>query len=221
MPPLPSATCPASPGPDHTGSADSESVVAYTHILTNTGNGSDVFDLAHSSSQDWSVAYETPLSVGRGQTATVLVSITVPAGSGGLTDVTTITATSQADAGVWATTTDTTVVAALTPGAPTLLAPPNGTVTTTQAITFTWAPTTTGDYPTGYNLKLDDVTIITTTVMTLVYQPAHWRPHLDGARLQRFWLLGLGFSLAGGDNPAPRLSAAGAAKLSVKFRVVW
>ena len=52
------ATCPGvTLGPDRTASADSDSVVSYTHTLINTGNGADVFDLAHRSSQDWLVVY--------------------------------------------------------------------------------------------------------------------------------------------------------------------
>ena len=47
------------------------------------------------------------------------------------------------------------------PGVPTLLAPPNGAITTTQAITFAWQASA-GAAPTGYNLELDGVVITTT-----------------------------------------------------------
>ena len=101
--------------------------------------------------------------------------------------MTTIIATSQADSGVWATTTDTTIVTALAPGAPTLLASPDGNVTTTQAITLIWAP-----HP-GSPHRLQPGTgrrqVITTT-RYLAYHPAFRHPHLDGTSLQRVWLLG-------------------------------
>jgi hypothetical protein len=59
-----------------------------------------------------------------------------------------------------------TTVIALTPGVPILLAPQDGTITTSRAITFTWTPTGTGAIPVGYNLKLDGSIVITTTLTT-------------------------------------------------------
>ncbi len=97
--------------PNHTDSANPNSVVTYTHILTNTGNDPDTFDIAHHSSQGWIVAYDTPINAGYGQTATVVISVTVPAGViSGTVDTTVITATSQADTNVWASATDTTII---------------------------------------------------------------------------------------------------------------
>lgn len=51
------------------------------------------------------------------------------------------------------------------PGVPTLLAPPDGAVTTTQAITFTWAASA-GASPTGYNFELDGLIITTTNTFS-------------------------------------------------------
>ncbi|MBN1934403.1 MAG: hypothetical protein JW934_07045, partial [Anaerolineae bacterium] len=48
------------------------------------------------------------------------------------------------------------------PAVPTLLAPPNGIVTTTQSLTLSWQPASTGGMPDGYNVLLDGVTITTT-----------------------------------------------------------
>ena len=47
------------------------------------------------------------------------------------------------------------------PGVPTLLAPADGTVTTTQAITLAWQAGM-GAAPEGYNLELDGLVITTT-----------------------------------------------------------
>jgi hypothetical protein len=63
------------------------------------------------------------------------------------------------------------------PAVPLLLAPPDSTVTTTQGITFTWAPGD-GDSPEGYNLELDGVVITTpgTTSATMLAVGDHtWR----------------------------------------------
>lgn len=49
------------------------------------------------------------------------------------------------------------------PGIPTLLAPPNGTITSTQAIAFAWQASTGGTLD-GYNLQLDSNIITTTSI---------------------------------------------------------
>ncbi|MDY7076988.1 MAG: PKD domain-containing protein [Chloroflexota bacterium] len=95
---------------NHAGDSAPDTIINYTHILTNSGNGFDVFDLTHHSSQSWMVMYTTPVSVSHYETATVLVSITVPTGAISSTvDSTVITATSRtssaAQTGVIATTT--------------------------------------------------------------------------------------------------------------------
>ena len=96
--------------PDRTGITNPDSIITYTHTLTNTGNSHDTFDLTHESSRNWTVQYVTPVTLSHNQTTTVLVSITAPSGSSGLTDTTAITTTSQADADVRAAVADTTTV---------------------------------------------------------------------------------------------------------------
>ena len=50
------------------------------------------------------------------------------------------------------------------PLTPTLLLPPNnGTLTTTQAITFTWQAASGGGHPEGYNVQVNGGDVITTT----------------------------------------------------------
>lgn len=160
-------------GPDHAGSADPGSIVTYTHVLTNTGDDPDLFTLDAASSQGWTVTLmdgahsagtlSLPLQLDAGAQTSFVVSITVPVDSSGLTDVTTITATSQADTSVRAAATDTTDVAVWAPNVPVLQAPPDRTVTAERVITFTWVPAATGIPPTVYNLKLDGSTVVTTT----------------------------------------------------------
>ncbi len=94
--------------PNRAATAWSGQTAVYTHTLTNLGNGPDVFDIAHHSSQGWPVTYTTPIAVGYNQTATAWVTVTVPASQEGVEHTTTVTATSQADATVFAVVTDTT-----------------------------------------------------------------------------------------------------------------
>ena len=101
--------------PNHSGQAKPGETITYTHILTNTGNYTDTFSVAFSSSQGWaSVQPRTPVTLGPGAATTVKVTVTVPANAiSGTTETTTVTATSQADNSVKATVTD--VTQAVTP----------------------------------------------------------------------------------------------------------
>jgi len=85
-------------------------VITYTHTITNTGNAPDTFLLSHRSSRGWLVKYTPLVSLGYNETATVIISVTVPLGAGGLTDTTVITATSLADADIQSTVANTTTV---------------------------------------------------------------------------------------------------------------
>jgi hypothetical protein len=63
------------------------------------------------------------------------------------------------------------------PGVPLLVAPPDGTLTATQALTLTWQAGA-GETPDGYNLELDGQVITTTatTSPTLLATGVHtWR----------------------------------------------
>jgi uncharacterized membrane protein len=97
--------------PDRSSTARPDTVASYVHTLTNNGNGSDTFDIAHVSSQGWTVSYDTPIVLDSKQTAQVAVSIMVPAGvPSGVVDETVITATSRVDPAVFDTAEDTTTV---------------------------------------------------------------------------------------------------------------
>jgi hypothetical protein len=64
-----------------------------------------------------------------------------------------------------------------TPGVPVLVAPPDGTMTATQAITLTWQAGA-GEMPDGYNLELDGEVLTTTatTSPTMLATGVHtWR----------------------------------------------
>jgi hypothetical protein len=62
-----------------------------------------------------------------------------------------------------------TVKGAAAPDVPKLLAPPDGTVTTTQSITLSWQPATTGGLSDGYNVRVDGATLTTTATMSATW----------------------------------------------------
>jgi fibronectin-binding autotransporter adhesin len=142
--------------PDRTATVPPGTTIAYTHTLTNAGNGADTFTINAVSSEGW-ITGLSPSSVplAPGETHTVVVTITVPSGtSSGTVDTTVITATSQYDLAVRDSATDTTTVACepltgVTIDGPTggytdTLYTFNGTITPLDAtgpIVYTWSPT--------------------------------------------------------------------------------
>ena len=95
--------------PDRNGVATPGSMIVYQHTLTNTGNSADVFDVTHASSQGWVVQVNPPLDLNAGQAATINITVTVPTTViSGTIETTVITATSRANAGQFASVTDTT-----------------------------------------------------------------------------------------------------------------
>ncbi len=99
--------------PDHAGSGQPGITVSYVHTLTNTGANSDTFTLSASSSQGWSVTLDPvgPVALTSGQSTTVFLTVTIPAGTPFTTlDTTTVTATSSVDPTLSTSATDTTLV---------------------------------------------------------------------------------------------------------------
>ena len=95
--------------------------IRYVHILTNTGNYTDNFDLQATSLHGWSVALQAggqssgtgylPLRLQAGATATLSMSLTVPFNaSGGTLETTVLSVTSQADRTIHAYVVNTTTV---------------------------------------------------------------------------------------------------------------
>jgi predicted outer membrane repeat protein len=78
--------------PDHDTLTSQGVTIIYTHTLTNTGDLTDTFDLAYSSSQGWGVLLtSSPITLPPDITATVEVSVVVPPeGVGGLVDLTVV-----------------------------------------------------------------------------------------------------------------------------------
>lgn len=91
--------------PDRAGDVAPGSMVRYEHTLTNDGNFTDTISLSASSTQGWPVAVVPPVAnVAAGGSTTVVVSVTVPAGTAaGVVDSMVVTATSSTTEG---TTTD-------------------------------------------------------------------------------------------------------------------
>lgn len=138
--------------PDNTGTADPGTAITYTHIITNTGDGFDTFTLSAVSSQGWLVEHAPSVALGPTLTQTLVVTVNVPPGSGGLVDVTTLTATSGVSSAVQASAVDTTTVRhnpglALTPDN-------NGSSTPGGTVVYSHILTNTGDGPDVFNLTV-------------------------------------------------------------------
>ncbi len=81
--------------PDHTETVDPGVVQVYQHTLRNDGDGSDTFALTWESEPDWPLVISpTLVTLEPDETTAVVMTLTVPTGAAGLTNVTTITATS-------------------------------------------------------------------------------------------------------------------------------
>jgi uncharacterized membrane protein len=141
-------------GPDQARSVAPDGTYIYVHVLENTGNGDDAFDVEMSSSLGWATLLDPgPFALGAGETAPVQVSVHVPSGliSGTLTDVTVVTATSQAAPALSDSATDTTTVGF----APGVAFAPNGLTvgaSPLQVIDYTHGLTNTGNYTDTFEL---------------------------------------------------------------------
>ena len=96
--------------PDNADTVDAGTVVTYSHIVTNTGNGSDTFAISASSSNGWTTNVPNNITLASGISETIVVSLTVPSGAAGLSDAMIVTATSTTDGSAVDTATDTTTV---------------------------------------------------------------------------------------------------------------
>jgi len=97
--------------PNQTGVAEPGQTAVYSHTLTNSGHLTDTFHLTHHSSQGWAVSHPLSLTLSTGQTATLVVSITVSPGAGdGAVETTILTATSASEPAIRDTAVDTTTV---------------------------------------------------------------------------------------------------------------
>ncbi len=133
--------------------------VIYTHTVTNLGEDTETFTLTHSSSQGWADFSQIPPSItltGE-QSRTITVTVTVGGtGSGGLSDITVITATSQnIYAATGAPVVDTAVDTTTVQQSHSLLFAPNrsATVSPGDIVDYSHTLTNTGDGPDTFTFQ--------------------------------------------------------------------
>ncbi|MCB8945724.1 MAG: right-handed parallel beta-helix repeat-containing protein, partial [Ardenticatenaceae bacterium] len=141
--------------PDNTRTVPAPSMVVYTHTLTNTGTGADSYAFTAMSSQSWTVQLPPELPLDAGNSATVMVTLTVPISSEGLVDVMQVTAVSINDPTTVATVTNTTIVSG-SQGTPGVVIAPDWTRTAVpgQILLYTHTVTNTGTYTDSYSLNV-------------------------------------------------------------------
>ncbi len=109
--------------PNTTAAAELGSIVTYSHTVTNTGNGTETFNLTATSSLGWNVAIKdastgallSSVVLARNASRAIIVEVTVPANAPpGSRDVTTVRATHATRPTITATATDTTVISPVT-----------------------------------------------------------------------------------------------------------
>ncbi|MBN1486921.1 MAG: hypothetical protein JW981_04715, partial [Anaerolineae bacterium] len=106
--------------PGYTQQTSADTVLTYTHTITNTGALTDTYSLVVGNDQGWQVALAggdwpqgtllLPLTLAPQDKQTFTLHVTVPAGAEGVTAHTTLTATSQLAPGALQTVADTTIV---------------------------------------------------------------------------------------------------------------
>ena len=149
--------------PDNTRVVPADSIVVYTHTLTNTGDGPDSYAFSATSSQSWTVQLPPTLPLDAGSAATVMVTLTVPVSTEGLIDLMDVTAVSINEPTAVATVTNTTIVSG-SQGIPGVVIEPDWTRSAGpgQSVLYTHTVTNTGTYTDSYDLSV--VSSLTWTV---------------------------------------------------------
>ena len=97
--------------PDNAQNTDPDTIISYTHTVTNTGNGTDTFTItAATTNNNWPIVVDPPVTIGAGLTSTVIVTLTVPVGTDGLVEPMVVTATSSSNPTLYDTAVNTTTV---------------------------------------------------------------------------------------------------------------
>ncbi|MCA9925655.1 MAG: hypothetical protein KC421_24960, partial [Anaerolineales bacterium] len=156
--------------PDNSGTANAGELLTYAHVLTNTGNVTDTFTFAASSSNGWVTAVPADVTVGIDLTTTVVVSLTIPSGASGLADTMIVTATSTTDVTTMDSAVNTTTVNG-SPGTLGVAISPDNNTTTDAGTTIQYqhtvenTGTTTDDYTiTAVSSQGWTITLLTTQV---------------------------------------------------------
>ncbi|MEM7028594.1 MAG: NEW3 domain-containing protein [Chloroflexota bacterium] len=89
-----------------------QTLVTHTHTITNQGNTTDTLTMAYASSLGWAqtLVPSPTVQLAPSQSAAVTLTLVVPIGSGGLTDITVISATSTVNPAISASVVDSTTI---------------------------------------------------------------------------------------------------------------
>lgn len=131
--------------------ADPNQVVVYEHLVTNQGNATDRFDISHSSSQSWTVTYDSPVTLGREATHTLLISVHVPQALSGTIETTVVTVAARSNPAAYGRVTDTTTVNLVAGVA--LSSAPGQTLYPGETVTYTHVLTNLGNYTDTFDLN--------------------------------------------------------------------
>lgn len=131
-----------------------DTVVAYLHTLTNTGNGQDTFTFDGNSSQGWAFQLPADVTLDPNESLNVTFTVTVPAGAtNGQTDLFQVTASSVISPAFSASVSDTTIVSNTSPTAGVLIAPNrNGNGEPGTTVTYQHTVTNTGTANDSFDL---------------------------------------------------------------------